>query len=182
MRRDQHVRFRLADNLEVCAAIAARYRLAERAARLHGAAAALKEQIGEVAEPGSDQLKEQYRRNLTRARAQIGAVAFAQARSAGWELTSDEAVSEALKLLAAISATPERPLMLGTLTPRENEVARLVARGLTNHQIAAQLVFTEATAAKHVEHILDKLGLTSRVQIAGWLTLVGPDVVPHTVT
>jgi DNA-binding NarL/FixJ family response regulator len=47
-------------------------------------------------------------------------------------------------------------------------VAGLVARGLTNQQIATELVFTEATAAKHIEHILDKLGLTSRAQIATW--------------
>jgi DNA-binding NarL/FixJ family response regulator len=54
------------------------------------------------------------------------------------------------------------------LTRREQEVAGLVARGLTNRQIATELVFTEATAAKHIEHILDKLGLTSRTQIAAW--------------
>jgi non-specific serine/threonine protein kinase len=54
------------------------------------------------------------------------------------------------------------------LTPREHEVAALVAHGLTNREIAAQLVFTESTAAKHVEHILDKLALRTRAQIAAW--------------
>ena len=47
-------------------------------------------------------------------------------------------------------------------------MAALVARGMTNRQIAKELVFTEATAAKHIEHILDKLSLTSRTQIAVW--------------
>ena len=44
----------------------------------------------------------------------------------------------------------------------------LVARGLSNREIAAQLVITERTAGAHVEHILDKLGFTSRTQIAIW--------------
>ena len=44
----------------------------------------------------------------------------------------------------------------------------LVAQGLTNRRIAARLVVTERTAATHVEHILGKLALTSRVQIGLW--------------
>jgi CRP-like cAMP-binding protein len=54
------------------------------------------------------------------------------------------------------------------LTPREREVATLIARGLTNREIAAGLVVTERTAATHVEHILSKLGLRSRAQVAAW--------------
>jgi CRP-like cAMP-binding protein len=54
------------------------------------------------------------------------------------------------------------------LTPREREVAALVARGLTNREIAAGLVVTERTAATHIEHILSKLGLRSRAQVAAW--------------
>jgi DNA-binding CsgD family transcriptional regulator len=57
---------------------------------------------------------------------------------------------------------------LAQLTPREQEVAALVARGLTNRQIAAELVITEGTAANHVKHILARLVLDSRVQIAAW--------------
>jgi DNA-binding NarL/FixJ family response regulator len=48
------------------------------------------------------------------------------------------------------------------------EVAALVARGLTNRRIAEGLVITEGTAGNHVKHILNKLGLDSRVQIAAW--------------
>jgi class 3 adenylate cyclase len=55
------------------------------------------------------------------------------------------------------------------LSPREHEVALLVSEGLTNRQIADQLVVTEATAAKHVENILNKLGFKSRAQIASWM-------------
>jgi DNA-binding NarL/FixJ family response regulator len=47
-------------------------------------------------------------------------------------------------------------------------VARLVADGLTNRQIAARLVISDRTAGNHVAHILTKLGFTSRSQIAAW--------------
>ena len=44
----------------------------------------------------------------------------------------------------------------------------LIAHGLTNREIAAGLVVTERTAATHIEHILNKLGLRSRAQVAVW--------------
>jgi DNA-binding CsgD family transcriptional regulator len=55
-----------------------------------------------------------------------------------------------------------------TLSPREQEVAALVAAGLTNRQIADRLFIAERTAEYHVEQIRNKLGFRSRVQIAGW--------------
>jgi non-specific serine/threonine protein kinase len=55
------------------------------------------------------------------------------------------------------------------LTPREREVARLVAQGLSNRQIAEQLVISKRTSDSHIEHILAKLGATSRAQIAVWV-------------
>jgi non-specific serine/threonine protein kinase len=55
------------------------------------------------------------------------------------------------------------------LTRRERQVADLVSRGLTNKQIAAKLVISQRTAQGHVEHILTKLGFTSRAQIAAWV-------------
>jgi DNA-binding NarL/FixJ family response regulator len=55
------------------------------------------------------------------------------------------------------------------LTPREMEIARLVAQGMSNRAIAAALVIAQRTAEGHVEHILSKLGFSSRVQIAAWV-------------
>jgi DNA-binding CsgD family transcriptional regulator len=54
------------------------------------------------------------------------------------------------------------------LTAREQEIALLIARGLSNRGIAAELVISPATAARHVANILAKLGLSSRAQVAAW--------------
>jgi DNA-binding NarL/FixJ family response regulator len=54
------------------------------------------------------------------------------------------------------------------LSARELEVAGLVTEGLTNRQIAERLVISERTAQNHVQHILTKLGFTTRSQIAAW--------------
>ena len=76
---------------------------------------------------------------------------------------------------AIIYALSERtPHDLSPLTTREAEVADLVAKGLTNKQIADSLTIAERTAEGHVEHIFNKLGFTCRTQIAAWvLTLAG---------
>jgi pimeloyl-ACP methyl ester carboxylesterase/DNA-binding CsgD family transcriptional regulator len=55
------------------------------------------------------------------------------------------------------------------LSRREREVAQLLARGLSNKEIAGRLYLSERTVDNHVHHILDKLGFDSRVQVATWL-------------
>ena len=59
------------------------------------------------------------------------------------------------------------------LTPRQRHVAALVAGGLTNQQIAQELVVTHGTAANHVQQILSRLGLGSRSELAVWATQRG---------
>jgi DNA-binding NarL/FixJ family response regulator len=59
------------------------------------------------------------------------------------------------------------------LTAREQEVAKLIALGLTNRQIADELVISERTADTHVQNILGKLGLKSRAQVAAWFVSSG---------
>jgi DNA-binding CsgD family transcriptional regulator len=56
----------------------------------------------------------------------------------------------------------------GVLSPREIEVAELVAEGLSNPAIARRLYLSRPTVASHVAHILTKLGFSSRAQIAAW--------------
>jgi DNA-binding NarL/FixJ family response regulator len=58
----------------------------------------------------------------------------------------------------------------GPLSRRESEVAALVAAGLTNREIAARLVISPKTASTHIEHILTKLGVSRRAEIAVWVT------------
>lgn len=66
-------------------------------------------------------------------------------------------------------ARRDRPL----LTAREEAVVRLVAQGLTNRQIAQQLVIAEGTAERHVGNILAKLDMSTRTQIAAWAVGAG---------
>jgi DNA-binding NarL/FixJ family response regulator len=103
--------------------------------------------------------------------------AFAEGKDMGLEQAVAYALSE--EETATLSSTPERSSALakqpngerpgGMLTRREREIAALVARGMTNRQIAAELVISEHTVATHVRRILKKLGLQSRSQIGSWL-------------
>jgi DNA-binding CsgD family transcriptional regulator/tetratricopeptide (TPR) repeat protein len=80
-------------------------------------------------------------------------------------------VTAAEELLAlARGGRPAQPWH--PLTEREFEVARLVAGGLTNRQIAEQLVLSPKTISAHVEHILTKLGAGRRAEIAAWTAKV----------
>jgi DNA-binding CsgD family transcriptional regulator/tetratricopeptide (TPR) repeat protein len=70
-------------------------------------------------------------------------------------------------------AEPWRPL-----TVREFEIARLIATGMTNAEIAAQLVLSPKTVSAHVEHILAKLGVARRTEIAAWAAGIAPGEQP----
>jgi NarL family two-component system response regulator LiaR len=72
----------------------------------------------------------------------------------------------ARRLLQELSHTPDRASKIETLTDREVQVLRLVARGKSNRDIADQLSISEATARTHVSNILSKLTLESRTQAA----------------
>jgi DNA-binding NarL/FixJ family response regulator len=61
-------------------------------------------------------------------------------------------------------ATPLQPDRIRELTPRETEVLRLIAEGLSNGDIAERLVVSEETVKTHVSRVLTKLGLRDRAQ------------------
>ncbi|MFD7157003.1 LuxR C-terminal-related transcriptional regulator [Kribbella sp. NPDC059898] len=79
--------------------------------------------------------------------------------------------AETLPLARTLGMTPwvER-LKPSRLSRREDEVARLVADGMSNREIATALVISERTAQNHVQHILTKLGFVNRAQIAAWMS------------
>lgn len=102
-----------------------------------------------------------------------------QARTLAAELSAtlaDPALQAALlagaeaRMRAVPAATPRRAAKqaFDGLTAREREVAALIAQGRSNREIAAALVLSERTIAKHVENILSKLAFGSRAQIAAW--------------
>ncbi|MFD6065305.1 protein kinase domain-containing protein [Rhodococcus wratislaviensis] len=90
---------------------------------------------------------------------------FEDARQRGSSLDLDSAVAYALGEHRRGVTSPA----LDQLTKREQQVAELIAEGLTNRAIAARLVISQRTAQGHVEHILTKLGFTSRAQVAAWV-------------
>ncbi|HEY7045745.1 MAG TPA: AAA family ATPase [Jatrophihabitantaceae bacterium] len=63
----------------------------------------------------------------------------------------------------------------GPLTTREQEIAQLVARGLTNKEIAARLVLSERTVESHIRNAMLRLGLNRRVQLAKWTSTHIPE-------
>ena len=65
------------------------------------------------------------------------------------------------------------------LSSREFEVARLVARGMTNAEIAGELFVSPKTVSAHVEHILAKLGVGRRAEIAAWTSAIAAPAQPH---
>jgi predicted ATPase/DNA-binding NarL/FixJ family response regulator len=77
-------------------------------------------------------------------------------------------VEQALELAVALEQQPAVDSQLARLTQREREVASLLAQGLTNREIGERLVISERTAEGHVEHLRNKLGYSSREQIAAW--------------
>ena len=93
-------------------------------------------------------------------------------------MSLEEAVADTLSWLdapaPAESPAAEAPLAAG-LTRRERQVVALLARGLTNRQIAEALVLTEGTAENYVQRILGKLDFNNRAQIAVWAVEHGMD-------
>ena len=80
---------------------------------------------------------------------------------------------------AAVEATPQRRAFPETVTDRERQVALLVAQGLGNGEIAEELVVGASTVKTHVSALLDKFGVTNRVQLAVAVAECTVDDVPR---
>jgi DNA-binding CsgD family transcriptional regulator/Tfp pilus assembly protein PilF len=160
------------DCLEIMAGGAGAQGKAQRAARLWGAAEAMREDIGVSLQPEDRKLLDPY---LAAARSSLGEVAWQTALAEGRAMMPEQAIEYSLS-----AEKPDLPppadrrsdrssATLVPLTPREEEVAVLVSRGLTNRQIASELFISEHTVATHIAKILKRLALSSRSRLSAWV-------------
>lgn len=175
----------LAWNLEGLAAVAGATGHPERAARLLGAAEMLRSTMKTPLTPFE---REDLQHTRDVVRTGLGEQPFEAAWTFGMAMAPEQAVEYALAVGASLLPTSEHTLDSSSvmtsvpLTHRQREVAALIAWGRTNREIATALVITERTAATHVQHILNKLGFSSRAQIAVWAVehgLYGSPVAPE---
>ncbi|WP_327584057.1 LuxR C-terminal-related transcriptional regulator [Nonomuraea sp. NBC_00507] len=155
-------------NVEVLAWIAASERDFTRAGELLGILRNIWEPIG-VPLLGIGHLIRYHDECEARTRRALGERAFQAAVERGAKLSREQAVAYALMEEAPSRGRAGETGGLSALTPREMEIARLIAQGMSNKEIAATLVIAQRTAEGHTQHILRKLGFTSRAQIAGWV-------------
>jgi predicted ATPase/DNA-binding CsgD family transcriptional regulator len=147
-----------------------------RAVRLLAASAALLESIGFPLAP-ADQLT--LSDDITATRQRLGPDEWSAAWTTGYAMPPEQAVHLALadhddEVTAGDSQVDDGP---ERLTPRERQVSRLIAEGLTNRQICRALSISERTVGSHVDHIMTKLDARSRTRIAVWAIqhgLAGP--------
>ena len=186
-------RLGIARGLEAFAALAVAGQQPEQAAQLAGAACRLRDSLGlpTGVGPKIEQVLEFSRECLSAAKA---AALFAGGR----EMTVEDAIRYALGSQPPLSMPASRGAEAAAetgsvdlardivggprhdtgatrrapspLTPREHEIVLLISQGLSNREIADELVISPATAARHVANILAKLGFTSRTQVASWAT------------
>jgi predicted ATPase/DNA-binding CsgD family transcriptional regulator len=146
-----------------------------QAARLLGAAQALREAIDF---PVPCNALASYGGLVRSVRDCLGETAFADAWLAGLRLSGDEAIAEASRSLSAFVHADRQALGTGaqsrpSLTPREQEVLKLVATGHADREIAEALFISRRTASEHVGHILQKLGARSRTDAAAFAVRIG---------
>jgi predicted ATPase/DNA-binding CsgD family transcriptional regulator len=139
---------------------------AKLAAELLGAADTMRTRVGANVMPF---LAPSLDRAEKSAAAALGAARFEAEFEAGKRLDRDAALGLALGKPAPGAVAAAASAGAGVLGKREADVARLVADGLTNKQIGTRLFISERTVDTHVRSILNKLGFSSRAQIAAWM-------------
>jgi len=146
---------------------------AERAARLLGGARAIWDRI-ETSTEALANLHEFHIACVAKARKTLGDAAFEAAFAEGKGAPQDALIAEALGSRPQPAPTAKRGTRSrndqSPLTPRERQIAELVASGMSNKEIATTLVISKRTAETHVEHILTKLGFNNRNQVTAWVS------------
>ncbi|KRF17051.1 hypothetical protein ASG90_06880 [Nocardioides sp. Soil797] len=168
----------LAVSVDLAAWLAAECGDAREAAVLLGGSSVIWDRFG-VRLFGSDDWLAEHDEAKRKSSEQLGPRAFATAVTEGEAMSLDEAVDFALN--RSVRRATSAKSVEAKLTPREQEIAYLVADGLSNKAIAERLVIARRTAEGHVEKILTKLDFHSRSQIAAWIGERRADREPHPV-
>jgi ATP/maltotriose-dependent transcriptional regulator MalT len=143
---------------------------ASRAARIFGAGEALMEAADHGLSPQESSMLEPYRASV---RSRLGEAGWDEALAEGRTMSMEAAIGYALSEEESSTVTPsttsEQPLSSAPdhpvrLTPREVEVLRLVATGMTNRQVAQRLFLSPRTVQRHLYSIYPKLGVSSRAE------------------
>jgi non-specific serine/threonine protein kinase len=155
--------------LEALGMLAARQQRCERTAWLLGAADSLWDRAGKRL-GGTAVMEELHQQAAKVARDALGedryATVFRGGREHPLDLVIKLAVTDADELQTAV---PGGQHPAGLLTSREQQIAALVAEGMSNRDIALELAISRRTVDAHLEHIFGKLGISSRVQLTTWL-------------
>ena len=138
----------------------------ERAAVLLGASDQVWQTVG-VPLFGAKHLLARREQSADLTRQAMGNSGFDTAFARGGQFTVEDMLTFALRERGVSPVVPRQAHKV--LTPREHEVADLVAQGMSSRDVAAKLVISRRTVDVHVEHIFTKLGFNSRAQIATWV-------------
>jgi DNA-binding NarL/FixJ family response regulator len=113
--------------------------------------------------------KLEYEHYIGLVRAKLSVAEFEAEQEKGRSLSMEQAIEYALNLPFGPPRLPQKGLEPSQeLTEREREVVTLIARGLSNGEIADELVLSKRTVEHHIANILSGLGFTNRVQIVRW--------------
>jgi predicted ATPase/DNA-binding CsgD family transcriptional regulator len=158
--------------LSVLAWLAVGQQRHERATWLLGAADPLWQRVG--SRLSGDEVMEVFQQQAVNdARSALGEPCFTAVWREGAAASLDAIIKQAIgeaDTPVPGSAEPSVNLLTSSaLTSREWQIARLVAEGLSNREVAERLVISKRTVDAHIEHIFTKLGVSSRVQLASWL-------------
>ena len=139
-------------------------------ALLHGAADQALADLGYALEPLERRLADLDRQRLLAA---LGAEAFEAEYATGRTLDLTQVLAALSDQDEPAGPAPVSDEAASTLTPRERDVLKLVAQGLSNPDIARRLVLSEHTVHRHLANILRKLNLSSRAAAAAWAVRTG---------
>jgi non-specific serine/threonine protein kinase len=151
------------DGLASHAAMVGRF---QRSARLLGAAETLQAQTGIRLMPHMEPVLANARESIA---SSLGIPALKLETQAGKRMSTDEAIAFALDEKKPARIDTRVDAKVTPLSKRELEVAALIAEGMSNKEIGSRCFLSERTVETHVSNILNKLGINSRVEVAGWV-------------